>query len=58
MKVITFQDARNNRISLCETHIQAHKSVGTWPRGEQGEEMCNVFFGLHDGDCDECAVAA
>lgn len=53
-KIITYSDTRENYISLCRRHINRHKRAGTWPRSSQGEELCSVSAGLHEGECNEC----
>lgn len=50
-KVVTYQSPRGDRLSVCPRHEDA-ASERRDP--VDGSEYCDVYHGLHVGDCDLC----
>jgi len=55
MRVVTYQSPRGGRISLCQKCEDEIKASGkSWPKDGDGQEYCQVHYGLHSGQCDRC----
>ena len=54
-KVITYQSpSGHSKIDLCPRHVEKIKQADNWPRTDSGQEICQVYKGLHYGWCDAC----
>ena len=49
MIVVTFSTPAGECIHLTRPQIERLRAAGTWPRGRQGQEYCNVQHGEHSG---------
>lgn len=50
MKVVTWSTPSGDSINLTKAQERRLTKAGRWPRNAQGDEYCQVSFGLHAGE--------
>lgn len=53
-KVVTWQSPNGGKISVCKPCEERLTKALAWPKDEFGVQFCQVFHGLHLGECDIC----
>ena len=52
-KVVTWNAPNGEKIDVC---LDCERDLKEWPRNTTGQEYCQVYKGLHKGQCDICGV--
>lgn len=52
-EVVTYQDPDTGiRLAICPACERRFAAAGWWPRGRTGTEVCQVYRGLSEGECE------